>query len=118
MHYLIITLFVAALMQPSISFAQMAESKPAMQSAAFEARPAHFRGKQGSGFRFKKRGHRFHGKGRHHRRNRLHFYPYYYDRNYGGYRKFFPWQDRSYYPYQGGSDYRQWFDLYPYYRNR
>lgn len=36
-------------------------------------------------------------------------YPRYFYRNYGGVPKFYPNDTRSYYPFQGGSDYREWF---------
>jgi len=98
---------VLALISPSIALATFAGLERDLQVIMGEHRVRGPQGRRGNRFGDRKRGRGFHrGDLTHHFYYR---YPRYFYRNHGGIRKFYPRENRSYYPNQGGSDYRDWF---------
>jgi hypothetical protein len=108
MKYVITAIFMILFLGPSFCFA---EPEGGQQDAAFETRVGGFRGHRGRGSGFGRRGYRkgYRFQQRDLTRYFYYVYPRYYYRNYGAIRKFYPSEDRSFYPHQGGSDYRDWF---------
>ena len=108
MRNIAITVLILALIVPPLSYAEFADSAGNLQLAMRGQRGRQHRGRSGKRFGFGNRGRRgFH---RGDLTDRFYYrYPRYFYRNYGGIRKFYPRENRSYYPNQGGSDYREWF---------
>jgi hypothetical protein len=98
---------VLTLIGPSFALAEFAGAKGHIQFVMSEQRVRGFPGQRGKRFGVHKRGRGFHRGDL--TRYFYYRYPRYFYRNYGGIRKFYPRENRSDYPNQGGSDYRDWF---------